>query len=613
MCCMCGIAGFIDYHIGPDAKKDLTHKMLRKIQHRGPEASNTYIEGPVALGHNRLKIIDLSEEANQPFTYDDVVMIYNGEVYNYIEVRDELLKQGYRFRTSSDTEVICAAYKHWGDDCMSHFMGMWALAIWDKTRRRLFCSRDRFGIKPFYYFRIGEHLYFASEYKAIKELPMFRNELNIEQVNRGMQMVWTVYHEQTFYRHLKTIRPGHNLVWEGGKITIKRYWDIEFSRPQSELSWEEKKEKFYALFKESVKMHARSDVKNGTLLSGGLDSSAISSMYSTLMPDSELKSFSIYYEGDGDVDERKYVREVVNKYPNIKPFYFSPSDQEITDNFHKVAYHADVPLLTSSYISQFFLMQLAKSEGVTVVVDGQGSDEYLGGYLHSVYRLLASDFLSLRPDKAFKLLAGNKYRENYSMSKTISVLMKGLVSIFSNENAIYNLEYSQLNRYLRKHVEGVVFREKTSNKLDSLLYQLLFNTTLQTLLHFEDRNSMAFSIESRVPFLDHRLVEFTFTLRNDDKISSRAETKYILRQALKPILPTAVAERKDKKGFVTPGEVKWLNGPLKFLLDIDYRKMDWMNTYKLKTVIENYKKGDTSQAPFVWRIACLDYWLKNFK
>jgi asparagine synthase (glutamine-hydrolysing) len=404
-------------------------------------------------------------------------------------------------------------------------MGMWAFAIWDKTKRRLFCSRDRFGIKPFYYFRIGEHFYFASEYKAIKELPMFRNELNYEQLNRGLQMVWTVYNEETFYKHLKTLKPAYNLVWEGGKIFVKRYWDVDFSQPHSHLSWGEKKEKFYSLFKESVKMHARSDVRNGTLLSGGLDSSSISSMYSTLMPDSEIKSFSIYYEGDGNVDERPYVHEVVKKYSNIRPFYFSPSDQEITDNFHKVAYHSDVPLLTSTYISQFFLMQLAKSEGVTVVLDGQGSDEYLGGYLHSIYRIIASDFLSFRPDKAFRILAGNKSRENYSMGKTMNVLLKGLVSVASSENAIYNLEFSRLNRYLRKNTDGVAFREKTKDKLDSLLYNLLFNTTLQTLLHYEDRNSMAFSIESRVPFLDHRLVEFAFTLRRQDKISDRAETK----------------------------------------------------------------------------------------
>ncbi len=609
---MCGIAGFIDENISNNSGNELMHKMLQKIVHRGPEASNVFIDGPVVLGHNRLKIIDLSDEANQPFVYDDLVIIFNGEVYNYIEVKAELIKLGFHFRTQSDTEVICAAYKFWGDNCVKHFMGMWALAIWDKTNKRLFCSRDRFGIKPFYYISKGEDFYFASEYKALKELPVFSNELNLEQVNRGLQMVWASYKEETYYKQLNQLLPAHNLVWENGKISTSRYWDIDFNEPVSHLSWGEKKEKFFSLFKESVQMHSRSDVQNGTCLSGGLDSSAISSMYSTLFPDSNIKSFTIFFEGKGSVDERPFVNEVTKKYPNIKPFYFSPSEQQITDSFHRVAYHSDIPLLGSSFISQYFLMQLAKSEGVTVALDGQGSDEYLGGYLHSFFRVIGQEFSSLHLFKAFKILAANKKMENFGTGKTMDVLLKSIVSAFSSENKIYNLEYSRLNKYLKGDKGRIHFEDKTANPFNNFLYHLLFDSTLQTLLHYEDRNSMAFSIESRVPFLDHRLVEFAFTLNREDRINDSAETKYILRDALRPILPKAVAERKDKKGFVTPGEVKWLNGPLKFLLDIDYKNLDWLEDGKLKQTVEQYKKGDTGKAAFVWRVACLDYWLKNF-
>jgi asparagine synthase (glutamine-hydrolysing) len=607
---MCGIAGFIDTQLTSDSKRGLTHQMLDTIIHRGPEDSSVFVDGPVALGHNRLKIIDLSNEANQPFEFDDIVIVFNGEVYNYLEIRADLENKGVRFRTHSDTEVICAAYKHYGDSCVNLFMGMWAFAIWDKTKQRLFCSRDRFGIKPFYYIVKGENFYFASEYKALKILPAFNSQLNIEQINRGLQMVWSVYRHETFYTHIKNLPPAHNIIWQNGKLNENQYWDVDFSTPKATLNWHEKKEMFYSLFKDSVRMHARSDVQNGTCLSGGLDSSAISAMYSTLMPDTPMKAFTIFYEDD--VDERPFVREVVNKYPNIKPYYFSPINQNIQEAFHKITHHNDVPVLGSSYISQYFLMQLAKSEGVTVVIDGQGSDEYLGGYLHGFYRILGTMLSSAKLFKAQGVLNNLADRERFSSAKKRSFMLKSLAGAVSNENRMYNLEYAQLNKYTNDGVEDLLFETKTQDKFDNFLYHLLINTTLQTLLHYEDRNSMAFSLESRVPFLDHRLVEFAFTLQREDRVNNGAETKYILREALKPILPTAVYERKDKKGFVTPGEVKWLNGPLKHLLDIDYNRFYWMKKGELKKIVEAYKKGDTSKAALVWRIACTNYWLQHF-
>lgn len=607
---MCGIAGLIEKQLTEEKKLDLTHRMLQTITHRGPEASAAYSEGICALGHNRLKIIDLSDTANQPFEYNEVVLVFNGEIYNYLELRQELEAKGYRFRTQSDTEVVCAAYKLYGDDCVNHFMGMWAFALWDKNRKRLFCSRDRFGIKPFYYIKKGWDLYFASEYKALKALPVFDGKLNKEQINRGLQMVWSVYRDETFYTQIMTLRPAHNLIWEDSRITVKKYWDIQLDQGNSNLSWEEKKEKFQTLFTESVKLHSRSDVQNGTCLSGGLDSSAIASVYSTLLPDTPIKSFSVYYEDD--VDERPFVYEVVKKYSNIQPYYFSPSNQQITDSFHRVAYHADVPVLGSSFISQYFLMQLAKSEGVTVVIDGQGADEYLGGYLHSFYRVLGQLFSQGKFLRGSSILNALAARENFSSQKKRDFLMKSFVSLFSNEARMYSLEYSRFDKYLKSDKKSLVFKDKSSDRFANFLYHLLLNSTLQTLLHFEDRNSMAFSLESRVPFLDHRLVEFAFTLPREDKINNKAETKYILRESMKSVLPQAVYERKDKKGFVTPGEVKWLNGPLKFLLEIDYDRFDWLHQQELKQTVENYKRGDTSQAALVWRIACTHYWLKHF-
>lgn len=608
---MCGIAGLLVSHLNIDARKELVRKMLDTITHRGPEATNIATEAFCALGHNRLKIIDLSDEANQPFYYKDVILVFNGEIYNYIELREELKKKGYEFTTQGDSEVICAAYKHWGDNCVKHFMGMWSFALWDNYKRRLFCSRDRFGIKPFYYIKKGWDLYFASEYKALKVVPLFNSKINKEQVNRGLQMVWSGHREETFFQQIKSLQPGYNLVWEASRITTSRYWDINFSQPKSKLSWEDKKAKFHSLFEESVKLHSRSDVLNGTLLSGGLDSSAISSMYSRLMPGTPLKSFSVYYEDD--VDERPYVYEVVKKYPNIEPHYFTPTNEQIAETFSKVAYHADVPVLGSSFISQYFLMQLAKSQGVTVVIDGQGADEYLGGYLHSFYRVLGQLFARGRFMKGYNILNELAERENFSKTKKNDFLKKSLVSMLSNESRIYNLEYSRFDKYLKEEREDIQFEDKTADRFDNFLYHVLMTSTLQTLLHFEDRNSMAFSLESRVPFLDHRLVEFAFTLDRQDRINDKAETKFILRESLKNILPEKVYARKDKKGFVTPGEVKWLNGPLRFLLeDIEYDRFDWLRKDALRQTVEDYKNGNTTNAAMVWRIATTHYWMKNF-
>lgn len=609
---MCGIAGFINKDYSNDSGLAILEKMLEAIAHRGPDARGKWGEKNVFIGQNRLSIIDLSEASNQPFLYQDVVLTFNGEIYNYIEIRKELQEKGYQFHTQGDTEVICAAYKEYGEKCVEKFIGMWAFALWDKTKNKLFCSRDRFGIKPFYFISENQNFYFASEYKALKTLPVFKNDLNVEQIKRGLALVRGVYKNETYYTQIQNLEPAHNLIYENGAISIYRYWDIDLSQPKTDMSWEEKLATFRQLFEESILLHSRSDVKNGTLLSGGLDSSAISSVYSTLFPNQPIKAFSIFYEGKNTVDERPFMRSVVEKYPNIEPHYYSPSDKEIEESFYDVTKYADIPVLSSSFVSQFFLMQLARKEGVTVVINGQGADEYLGGYMHSFYRVLAQYFSEFRWGNMLQTYCNNIAREQYGFKKSLDVAVKSAASLFSDENAIDNLEYVQF----RKQLSGVNRLDynikKSGNRFDNFLHQALLNTTLQTLLHYEDRNSMAFSLESRVPFLNHKLIEFCFQLQMEDRINTKAETKYILRESLKPYLPEKVYARKDKKGFVTPGEIKWLNSPLKQHLDIDYKRLDFLNVVAIKNEMEAYKNGSLANAKFVWRVVALDFWLKNF-
>ncbi|MBK7854640.1 MAG: asparagine synthase (glutamine-hydrolyzing) [Bacteroidetes bacterium] len=312
---MCGIAGFIDPKISNENANVVLEKMLQAISHRGPDARGIYNNNSVWLGHNRLSIIDLSEEANQPFHYEKYIIIFNGEIYNYLEIKSDLIKQGHSFRTNSDTEVICAAYKKWGADCVKQFVGMWAFVIYDTENGDIFCSRDRFGIKPFYYMISDGRFYFASEIKALKQSPIFRNDINLKQVARGLQLGWLSYDDETYFEKIKQLPAAHSLICtkDKGELNINRYWNVTTGN-YSSLNFKEKKNTFRKLFEDSIKLHLRSDVPVASCLSGGLDSSAIVSMVQELNPGHPYKSFSIYYDESGDVDERPFIQEVIKNF-----------------------------------------------------------------------------------------------------------------------------------------------------------------------------------------------------------------------------------------------------------------------------------------------------------
>lgn len=607
---MCGIAGFVDSFISRDEAQARIDLMLRAIHHRGPECSASFTHEHITLGHNRLKIIDLSDAANQPFHYQSVTVVFNGEIYNYRELRVELETKGFSFTTHADTEVLCASWRCWGEDCVQHFVGMWAFALYDNQTGVFFCSRDRFGIKPFYYFHPSSGFYFASEMKALKKLPHFRSSVNQQQLLRGIQTGQVCFQDQTYYKAINQLQPGWNLQITQGTLKTWPYYTIPVN-VYAPASFEEKKAIFRARFEESIALHSRSDVRNGICLSGGLDSSSIASMFSTLYPDTAIQSFTIFYEGEGAVDERSFVQAVAKKYPNITPHFFSPAEDEIAAAYRQCALHADVPVLGSTYISQFFLMQLASRHGVTVLLDGQGADEFLGGYLHTFHRLFSSLFSHGHPVRAFQLLRYMAEREHLSLAQIGQHLMKSIACSLFTESRIQQIEWergvSRYTSYVPEKNPPVCFAE---NRMDDFLLHLIYHTTLPTLLQFEDRNSMAFSLESRVPFLDHRLVEYGFQLLNTDKINPRAETKYILRESLRDILPDAVYARRDKKGFVTPGEVRWLNGSLNFLLSPTrihpFFKKDFVHQ-----AVKTYQAGDRRQAKLLWRVLTTNDWLNQ--
>lgn len=613
---MCGIVGFYDSTLDSNESALLIQKMLDVTNHRGPDKNHFKLLNPLALGHNRLKIIDLSDEAEQPMTRGNLTLCFNGEIYNYIELRCELEKKGYKFTTKSDTEVIIKAYREWGETCVSKFVGMWAFSIWDSNENKLFISRDRFGIKPLYYIYESEKIYFASETKSLKSSKIFKNKININQANIGITVGWISNVDKCYYEGVNLLPPAHNLVFKEGKVKVYRYWDLD-PQNKNELSFEENKYIFSKMFEESIKIHLRSDVKIGGCLSGGLDSSAIASSISNLFPELTYKIFNIYYSGSTKeyIDERPFVNEVLNKYQTIKPHFFTPSEDELYESLLKATYHADVPVNRSSYLSQYFLMQMAYKNDVRVLIDGQGADEYLGGYMHSFYPLLVQMMKKGKLIDAAKLLFSHVKRQGYSPVKAKMIVLKTLLTLFKSDDIIFKYDLCKIGCLLDEKVfdkcGDVKFFDYSNNIFDNFSYNLTFLTSLPTLLHFGDTNSMAFSIESRVPFLDHRIVEFMYSTKDTDKINLKAETKFLMREALADILPHAIKERKDKKGFVTPGETVWLRGPLSHLLEINYNNLYWLNKEKISKMIEKYKKGDNSNAITVWCICMLNLWIKE--
>lgn len=607
---MCGIAGIINPKHSPEENRSVLSGMLQIQHHRGPDHTGMWDEGPVHLGHNRLSIIDLSDAAHQPMHYRRLTLIFNGEIYNYLELKKELEAKGHHFATHSDSEVLLNAYAEWGAECVTRFVGMWAFVIWDSEKKELFASRDRFGIKPFYYIHSNGSFFFASEMKTLKTVPAFRNDINVNQVARGLQMGWLGYHDETYFTEIKALPAAHNLIYSDKGLSVQRYWDIS-AGSKSDLSFTDKCDAFREAFSQSISIHLRSDVPVASCLSGGLDSSAIVSMVQHLNPEMRYKSFSIYYEGKGDVDERPFISEVIRKYPNIETVYFSPTDNQIAESFHHALHHADVPVTGSSFISQYFLMKLIADNGIKVVLDGQGADEYLGGYMHSYYRLIGGMIQQGKFGKALSLTKAVNHRLGSSVVKSAAHLGKSMLAALRDEQQLYSLEFRNYYPFMTNST-GTPFhlQDVSGSRLDQFLYHLLFSTSLPSLLHYEDRNSMAFSIESRVPFLDHRLVEMAFGLSDDDRIHG-TETKYVLRESLKGILPDAIYSRKDKKGFVTPGENKWLRGPLKYLLDSDTAFPEFIDKTKANSILDDYRKGDNSKATLVWRLVVLRKWMSS--
>lgn len=602
---MCGLAGIIDPRLSRETGDLLLSRMLASIRHRGPDNSSRWIDMPVLLGHNRLSIIDLGAEANQPMVSDDHVLVYNGELYNYVELREELMRLGHTFRTRSDTEVVLVAYREWGDRCVSRFVGMWAFAIWDRSKSELFCSRDRFGIKPFYYIHDGDRFYFGSEYKPLKYSPLFTNRFNQQQIGRGLLFELPAYREESYFECIKVLPERSNLIFRDGRVSVSEYWHVDLTR-RFRGSFEEKRDQFRDLFRDSVRLHLRSDVRVGGCLSGGLDSSAIASVVSRDNPELPFTTFTIYYPGAGGMDERKWACEVLKAYPRIDPVECSPSDEEVVSCLDDVIKAHDVPHIRSSAVSYYFLIQAAVQRGMKVMLDGQGADEYLAGYAPSHTYAMAGQLRRLRPLDAWKSLNSPACRLEGRRRLAHKVVKAALWGARRHKETVAGLRASALG--LRRSPE-LELKAVEGSLLKQFLSDALFLSHLPRLLHYQDRIAMHFSIENRVPFLDHRLVEFVLSLDDDDLVHV-GQTKYIMRVALDQYLPASIAARKDKLPFLAKDVTPWLSGSLRHMLDtpFDFDRLEILDPRRTRELVDGFKRGDRSQRLVVWRLAVLKRW-----
>jgi asparagine synthase (glutamine-hydrolysing) len=543
---MCGIALFIDIQNKFD-KKATIRRMCDLIAHRGPDHFNSFQNEQVALGHRRLSIIDLTESANQPFCKWDLIISFNGEIYNYLEVRTILVNAGYTFSTDSDTEVFLAAYHYWKTDCFRYLNGMWAVIICDVLSEKILLCRDRFGIKPLVYSHTPSFFAAGSEVKQLLGLDQRGHTLNEDTLKSFVISGALNQSNATFWADIHELPAAGLLVYDLKRHTFHSSTWYNLPRKQMEFkSYAEVLEVFRNMFLDALKLITRSDVKIGTLLSGGLDSSLILWGLQNLGLLNKVNcAFSSCFPG-GPFDETNYIQTMLESVPIGSTKIFP---LEHTESYHdivcKLVYHHDQPILSPSHLSEYFVFQAVNREGYKVALGGQGVDEYLGGYKDFPY-LYASDLYNSSHLAGFAKFA---YQRSRMEGVSFQNLLRNYASFAKNlpKNQQHHLP-SWVNRKIKS--DFIPDSSRQAQTFDELIHQQITCTSFPYQLHSEDRNSMMMSVESRQPFLDYRLLELGVAIPSQYKMKN-GWSKSILRDAF-PELPVSIRQRKNKLGFPFP-------------------------------------------------------------
>ncbi len=570
--------------------------MTDSLAHRGPDGEGLWQNdsGNILLGHRRLSIIDLSDAGHQPMHFllstggeglgARYTIIHNGEIYNYIELREELQQKGYSFLSKTDTEVIAAAYDRWKEECVGHFDGMFAFAIWDEKEKILFAARDRFGEKPFFYFFDGQKFLFASEMKAlwaagIERKPnqkMLFNFITIGYTDNPAQPV------ETFFENINKLPAASTLLYHAGKneLILEKYWDINPEEENKKITDDEAIEQFNHLFTSSVQRRLRSDVSIGTSLSGGLDSSSVVSAINELqtinLPAGQAghkpQTFTASFPGF-EKDESSFSKQVADKF-GLQQSIINISTDEMLNDWEKLLYHQEEPFGSASIYAQYKVYELAKQHHVKVLLDGQGADETLAGY-HKYYKWYWQElFRNRRLFRSKELKAAKELgvQEKFDYKNIIAAYFPAYATItLENQYLLKAINHEDLTKdFVKLQSKEAYYTTPDHFTLNGALH---FNTCthgLEELLRYADRNSMAHGREVRLPFLSHELVEFIFSLPAKFKIRN-GWTKWLLRTSMNEKLPEAITWRKDKVGFEPP-------------------QLQWMQNKKLNDLIQEAKK-----------------------
>lgn len=653
---MCGIAGIVVRRSGGEYPHRI-RQMTDALRHRGPDGegfiyapgrSEGAAYGPaesdyqprtcrVALGHRRLAIIDLHDRGLQPLQCRgrDVWIVFNGEIYNYRSIREELEERGLQFRTQTDTEVLLASYLTWGVDCLSHLQGMFAFAIWDGEQRRLFCARDRLGIKPFYYHAGPDLLLFASEAKSVLASGLVSARANSDAIYSYLRTGNCDAGAETLFSDIHSLPGGYYLIWDepSNQLKTEPYWQVS---PAAER-WESEEsavERLRTLLLGVMDRHLISDVRVGSCLSGGVDSSAVVGYAAELRKrqaetarslGNEFLTFTSCFD-NLKFDERTHAIEMA-QYAGATPELVFPEARAFWSEFQRMAWHQDFPFGTASIFAQWCVMRAAAQAGVKVLLDGQGGDESFAGYAKFRYALLLADLrrgaLASALKRGVSILAqGDSYV--LDIRKGWRYLPASLRRLLRTEPLIARaLRQASHFKADTISVAGDIWQSTAGNAANGSLTALqrfqmndLSRDTLPQLLRYEDRNSMAFSIEARVPLLDHKLVEFALGLPDDYKVRG-GWGKWILRKAMTNFAPESICWRKSKLGFVAPTR-DWLGrdlrGQVTDYLHSDLRcgafiKADvvreWYDSSAGKQVNESAYLG-------LFRILCLETWMRAF-
>jgi asparagine synthase (glutamine-hydrolysing) len=611
---MCGIAGIINFHNQSVQKIDL-QQMMQVMKHRGPNDEGTFIHDLVGLGFVRLSILDLSSAGHQPMTSSDgrYCIVFNGEIYNYIELRKELEKLGYEFKTKTDTEVLLSSYVEWGEDCLNRFNGMWAFVIYDMDRNKIFGARDRYGIKPFYYTFFKDDLLFASEIQPILSILPANPVANKQTIFDYLVFNRTDQTEATFFEGINKLQHGHsftvdlkNRKHEKPDMKIKRWYNLKEKAVDPFSGAEE----YLSVFSSAVGLRLRSDVPVGVCLSGGLDSSSIVSVLLNDYKKNDLNTFSAVYNKREANDESEYIAEYKNSLSNM--FFTTPTVETLYHDLNRFIRAHGEPIPSTAPYAQFKVMELA-AKHVVVTLDGQGADEELAGY-HYFFGLFFKELLKkYRFRKLFKETTAY-YRNHRSLYGIYTLLYFILPTVLRTRARVRE------KGYLLKSFERAYSGENTiagNLYASSCLKESLidhFEYKLEHLLKWEDRNSMYFSLEARVPFLDYRLVEKT--IAGADVIHD-GMTKYILREAMKGTLPEKIRVRKDKIGFDTPQDRWFRTEPFSiFISDLltseSFRSRNIIAPSKAKAFYHQHLSGKKNISKEIWKWIHLELWYREF-